>query len=284
MKNKKAMLALIVFIAALLGGCSEEPARVGLFDRAKVAREKAIFGEVDTLNAEIALLEGLLREKKAELQEDLREMEAEENESLREEWTSAVEQREARLNDALNEKFKGFLEEKNREMKDFIASVENEANKKLDEITKKAMSPLITETQLVELEKAADEVKAQADEKIKEKDGLIQQDINDILADSRAAAKRNLDEYAFSLREKLEAERNRRLREFAEEQLGDDQKKQNDLIARRDALQKDINERISKAVEATAKGKKLEIVFSQVFANIKAIDITGEVIANLLKK
>ena len=284
MKNKKAMLALIVFIAALLGGCSEEPARVGLFDRAKVAREKAIFGEVDTLNAEIALLEGLLREKKTELQEDLREMEAEENESLREEWTSAVEQREARLNDALNEKFKGFLEEKNREMKDFIASVENEANKKLDEITKKAMSPLITETQLVELEKAADEVKAQADEKIKEKDGLIQKEINDTLADSRAAAKRNLDEYALSLREKLEAERNRRLREFAEEQLGDDQKKQNDLIARRDALQKDINERISKAVEATAKGKKLEIVFSQVFANIKAIDITGEVIANLLKK
>ncbi|MDR2006410.1 MAG: OmpH family outer membrane protein [Acidaminococcales bacterium] len=283
-KNKMFTLFLMIFTLALLGGCSEAPVRIGVFDRAKIAREKAVFGEVNALNAEIALLEELMRDKKDQLREELQEMEEEANESLKREWTEGMEEREEKLNNALNEKFKGFLAEKNQEMQDFIASVENEANKKLDEITKKAASPLLTEMQLADLEKEADEAKKQADEKIKAKDARIQKEINDTLADSRAAAKRNLDEYAVTLREKLTEERKKQLREFAEEQLGDDQKKQNDLLARREALQKSIDERINKAVEAAAKEKKLEIVLSQVFSNVKAVDITGDVMAILLKK
>ncbi|MDR3349615.1 MAG: OmpH family outer membrane protein [Acidaminococcales bacterium] len=283
-KNKIFLTVLLVFALALLGGCSEAPVRIGVFDRDKIVREKAIFGDIAALDAEIALLEELLLDKKEQLREELREMEEEANESLKEEWAAGVEEREEKLNSALNEKFKGFLERKNKEMQDFIASVEEETNKKLNEITKKASSPLLTETQLANLERSADEAKSQADEEIKEKDAQIQKEIDDALAESRAAAKRNLDEYAVSLRERLTQERKKQLREFAEEQLGDDQKKQNDLIARREALQKTIAERIDKAIETVAKEKKLEVVLSRVLANVKAVDITDDAMAALLKK
>jgi Skp family chaperone for outer membrane proteins len=257
---------------------------IGLFDHAKVTREKAVFGEVDALNAEIALLEELLREEKADLMEELQEMEQEANESLKEEWALGVEEREKQLNNALDDQFRDFLDTKNREMNNFIADVEKNVNGRLDELTKRALSPLITETQLAELERTSDDLKRQADEKIKEKDTQIKQEIDERLSDSRAAAKRNLDEFAATLRDSLRAEREKQLREFAEERLGGDQKKQNDLAERRDILLNNVNGRISKAVETVAKEKNLQVVFTATVTNVKAIDITGDVMAVLLKQ
>jgi Skp family chaperone for outer membrane proteins len=283
-KKKTAILILAIFLTSLLGGCAEAPVPIGLFDHGKVAKEKAVFGEVDALNAEIALLEELLREEKSALLDELREMEREANESLKEEWALGVKEREKQLNNALDDQFRDFLDTKNREMNDFIADLEKGVNGQLDELTEKALSPLITEMQIAELERASDDLKRQADEKIKEKDAQIKQEIDEKLADSRAAAKRNLDEFADNLRDGLRSQRERQLREFAEERLGGDQKKQNDLAQRRDILLNNVNGRISKAIEAVAKEKDLPVVLSAAVTNVNAIDITDDVIAALLKQ
>jgi Skp family chaperone for outer membrane proteins len=267
----------------LAAGCArqEERVTVGVIDRDRIMREPSVAGALQSLDKKIADLEAELRDKKVEAQDELQEREEKTAAAIREEWLAAVKKREETLNKELEEKHKDFFAEKDKQMQDFIQAAESEINSKLSLLAQQAQSPLTTEAQLRELERQAAQLRGLGEERVKAKDDEIRQEVEQKIAGDVQVLRRELDDYAAGLKERLQEKQREEMREFAENLLGEEQKRQNEFAAERELLTHNIAERLEAAVMAVAGEKQLTVVLGSFAVNIGALDITEEVLTRL---
>jgi Skp family chaperone for outer membrane proteins len=277
---KYRVLVWSLFLAAplLAGGCSffaPEPAATGVFEYDKVVRESIVWRELNSLTQEIAGLEESLREKKSILENSLKEKEEAAEQAVRKEWAAALKAREEQINEEFQEKYKDLLEKQNQKIQDFIAQTEAEANRQLAALAEQAA---LSED---EIKARAREIKEQAEEKIRARHAELGKEIEDATAEDRANTDREMRLYADELAESLRARTRNELRDFAEELLGDDQKRQNELKERHTILTRQADEDLRRAAARAAEAKDLTAVITNFVANPGAIDLTDDIIKEL---
>lgn len=282
-KNRILLFVLTVCMLLLISGCNkDETEKIGVVDKKRIFQESVFASEIKAMDEQIAKLEEGLAAKKGEVQKQLVEKERQANVDMQQTWQKRAQEKEQELNNAIVAKHKDFLEQKEQEFRNFVTTIEQDVNSQLDTLVAKLVNnPNLSDEERKQIEKEIEDTKKQAESKIKEKNNLIQSEVNAKLADDRVAMNSTMETFAQNLREELFEKHKKELDAFAESLLGDDQKAQNELKNKQTELMKKADTSIKDAIKQVSQEKKLDVVFIEYQANIAAIDITEDVLKKL---
>ena len=284
MKNNKILLVILSFLLMFgLSGCASK-SNIGVVSYEKIQKESKDYAEITNLREEIGKLEEKLRDKKLVAQEELQAQENQLNEEMQSTWQSRMQVKESEVNQRIQAKNQGFIDEKNKQLQSFIASVEEDTNKELNVLRQEAGQPGVSEERLQELDRQAADIIQKGHDRVGAKQQEIQKEIDAAVAGDQQSAQSELMAYSESVRAELMAEASKKANEYMENLFGEDQKKQNELNSRYVELVKKFDENLKVVIAEVAKGKKLDTVFSKYTVNVKAVDITDDVIKAVNKE
>lgn len=277
LKKKSLFLVLVVLFLLSVSGCASK-SNVGVLDYEKVFKESKDYVEITNIKTEIDKLEEQLLDKKVAAQEELKVKEAELNEEMQSKMQARMQEKENEVNQRIQDKNKSIFDDKNKQLQDFSASLEEEANKELAVLRQEAEQPGVTEERFAEMDKQAADIIKKGQDKMAAKQSEIQAEIDALLAEDRQVAESELMAYSETVMAELREESNKKANEYMAGLFGEDQQKQNELKEKHAQLVKKFDEKLKLVVSEVAKGKKLETVFVNYVVNVKAVDISDDVI------
>ncbi len=283
LKNRFAVILTVFLFSLSLGGCLSAKPVLGVLDKEKVAKESKEYKKISTLREEISLLDAALAEKRQEFALQLKDKEVAANKRMQDEWSAKMQDKQNALNQDIQNKNKDFFGSKNVEMKNYVDSVEKELMEKEATLNKEAVATTTTAERRLAINKEISSLEQEARNKVTAKKEAIQKEIDAKVAGDQQQARQELDSYGASLREELFVAERGKSQKYMEELFGEDQKKLNEKQNALEAALKAFNDKVNKAVEKIAKEKKLETVFGAYAVNVKALDITVEVMKELDK-
>lgn len=284
MRKNAILLLLIIVLTGMLTGCADEKNTVGLIDSKKALDDSGYGEQLKKLQEEMMKFETALADRREAFKKEFSQKEQQANESIRAALQSRMQSKGESLEKEVQERNKDFIAAKEQEMYAYIASVEKETNDKLSAIKSQMQKSDIKEEEFKSLENQMDDIKTEATNKIKSKDAELKKQVQDKLAPEYEALQSQMRSYSETVQQQLYDEQARELKAYAEKVLGPDQKQQNELREKFDNMLREADARVKEAVEAVAKEKGLEIVFTDAVNKEGTVNITGDVVKYIKEK
>lgn len=281
MRKNIFLILIIILLMSVFSGCFGGKKTIGIIDHKKVLDDSGYGAQLNELQSEAEKFDASLADKRETLRKEFAQKEKEANEKMQSVVQERMKSKAISLERQVQERNKDFVAAKEKEMREYVATVEKETNDKLDELAKQTQRFDIKEDERKNLESQAAYVKSEATKKIYEKDVALKKEVQDKLTPEYEAMRPQMDAYSQEVQKEVYEQQSKELREYAEKMLGDDQRKQNELKEKIAALLKDVDTKINEAVEAVAKQKKLEIVFTSAIGKQGAVNITDDVVKYL---
>ncbi len=271
----------MIVLSVGLSGCLFSKSSIGVVDREKAFKQSTAYSKITSLGEEIKKLESGLRAKRDGMKEELIAKEKAVNEEIESTWRDRVGKKQEELNRQLQEDNKGFIADKERQLQEYLTGLEAEFDKQAMPLDTEANLVSTSSERRAQIEGLLRELQRDGQAKAQAKHLEIQKEIEGKIGAERQQLAQELDEYSLTVREALVKEQQKKGQLYLEEKFGPDQKRLNELKAEQDVLLKSSEEKLKASIELVAKNKKLTTVLVDYVANVKAVDITDDVLKEL---